>query len=47
MYGPCMQYHAELECTVPYDATNPVKRQAVLEWIMRYAVHLEYSDTGG
>jgi hypothetical protein len=39
-----MQYLQDLECPMLLAADN---RQAVLQWLLSFAVSLEYADNGG
>lgn len=38
-----LQYLQDLECPLPLAADN---RQAVLQWLLSFAVSLEYADSG-
>jgi hypothetical protein len=38
-----LQYLQDLECPLPLTADN---RQAVLQWMLSFAVSLEYADNG-
>jgi hypothetical protein len=39
-----LQYLQDLECPLPLAADS---RQAVLQWLLSFAVSLEYADNGG